>query len=62
MRMESPPEEATLCAELAFMMSRGRLSIDEKQSAFTRMETCSLCRVAYNPPAGSALRSQVAPA
>ena len=30
---ESPPEEQTRCAELAFMMTRTRLSPEEKRAA-----------------------------
>ena len=47
LRLESPPEEQTRCAELAFMMTRTRLSPEEKRAAFDHLETCPLCREAY---------------
>lgn len=48
MRLESPPEEQTRCADLAFMMTRSRLSLEEKLAAIDHLETCPLCREAYN--------------
>jgi RNA polymerase sigma-70 factor (ECF subfamily) len=47
LRLESPPEERAHCAELAFMMSRGRLNADEQREAFDHLESCALCRDAY---------------
>jgi len=51
LRMESPPEERTNCAELAFMMTRGRLSADDHRDAFEHLESCALCRAAYQSTA-----------
>ena len=48
LRMESPAEERTVhCAELAFMVSRGRLSASEQREALEHLESCALCRDAY---------------
>jgi RNA polymerase sigma-70 factor, ECF subfamily len=47
LRMESPTEEPILCAELAFMMTRGRLSHEEQRDAIEHLESCSVCRAAY---------------
>ena len=47
LRLESPPEERTHCAELAFMKSRGRLSAAGQREAFDHLESCALCRNAY---------------
>ncbi len=47
LRLESPPEERTNCAELAFLMSRGKLSAAGQREAIEHLETCALCRNAY---------------
>jgi RNA polymerase sigma-70 factor (ECF subfamily) len=47
LRMESPPEERIHCAELAFRVSRGRLSADDQRGAFEHLESCALCRDVY---------------
>ena len=63
LRLESPPEEQTRCAELAFMMTRSRLSSAEKQAAFDHLETCPLCREAYHETTiGRRVPQMVAPA
>ena len=63
LRMESPPEERILCADLAFMMSRGRVSAEERTAAIDHMETCPLCREAYaEPVVGVSRRAVAAPA
>jgi RNA polymerase sigma-70 factor (ECF subfamily) len=54
MRLESPPEEQTRCAELAFMMSRGQLSPTEQRAAVNHLETCALCRNVYRSANGAA--------
>jgi RNA polymerase sigma-70 factor (ECF subfamily) len=46
--MESPPEEPARCTDLAFMMTRSRLSRDERLAALDHLEACPLCREAYN--------------
>jgi RNA polymerase sigma-70 factor (ECF subfamily) len=47
LRLESPPEERTNCAELAFMISRGKLNAADQREAISHLETCALCRNAY---------------
>jgi RNA polymerase sigma-70 factor, ECF subfamily len=47
LRMESPAEERIHCAELAFLMTRGRLSASDRRDAFEHLESCALCREAY---------------
>lgn len=59
LRLESPPEERTQCAELAFMMSRGRLSAEEQRSVIEHLEACPLCRETYHDRADSDLRPRV---
>ena len=49
LRMESPPEERAQCSELAFMMSRSRLSPAERRAVLEHLESCTLCREAYHP-------------
>lgn len=61
MRLESPPEEKILCADLTFMMTRGRLSAEEKETAYEHMETCPNCREAYREPVPVGIRPLVAP-
>jgi RNA polymerase sigma-70 factor, ECF subfamily len=56
LRMESPPEEQARCADLAFMMTRSRLSSEEKRAALDHLETCPLCREAYNETAAVGAR------
>jgi RNA polymerase sigma-70 factor (ECF subfamily) len=46
--MESPPEEPARCTDLAFMMTRSRLSLEERLAALDHLEACPLCREAYN--------------
>ena len=55
MRLESPPEEQTRCAELAFMMTRRRLGDEEKRAALDHLESCPLCREAYHETTGTAV-------
>ena len=47
LRLESPREEPRDCAELAFLMTRGRLSLDEQREALAHLESCAVCRAAY---------------
>jgi RNA polymerase sigma-70 factor (ECF subfamily) len=47
LRMESPPEERIGCTELAFLITRGRLSAADQRDAFEHLESCALCRDAY---------------
>ncbi len=62
LRMESPPEERAQCSELAFMMSRSRLSSAERRAVLVHLERCALCREAYQPQTeGDLAVSAVAP-
>ncbi|HEY7926183.1 MAG: sigma-70 family RNA polymerase sigma factor [Candidatus Dormibacteria bacterium] len=63
LRLESPPEEHARCADLAFMMTRSRLSPEEKRAALDHLETCPLCREAYTKTAAVGARApEMAPA
>jgi RNA polymerase sigma-70 factor (ECF subfamily) len=63
LRMESPPEERAQCAELAFMMTRSRLDRSERRAALEHLESCALCRNAYDPqPEPSRAQAAAAPA
>ncbi|MGH7722788.1 MAG: RNA polymerase sigma factor [Candidatus Dormibacteria bacterium] len=63
LRLDSPPEEGTNCAELAFLMTRGRLSSADRREAMEHLETCALCRDAYaSPTAGVRAEQAVVPA
>jgi RNA polymerase sigma-70 factor, ECF subfamily len=57
LRLESPPEEPARCADLAFMMTRSRLSSEEKRAALDHLETCPLCREAYDETSAAAVRA-----
>ncbi|HWF58000.1 MAG TPA: sigma-70 family RNA polymerase sigma factor [Candidatus Dormibacteraeota bacterium] len=58
LRLESPPEEGTSCAEMAFLVTRGRLGASEQREAVEHLETCALCRDAYQGSALSAAAGQ----
>ena len=62
LRLESPPEEQIVCADLAFMMTRGRLSPEEKEAAYDHMDSCPTCRDAYREPVIVGHRPLAAPA
>jgi RNA polymerase sigma-70 factor (ECF subfamily) len=63
LRLESPLEEPTTCADLAFMMTRGRLGAADQGGAVGHLESCALCRDAYESPAvGAGARQAVVPA
>jgi RNA polymerase sigma-70 factor (ECF subfamily) len=63
LRLESPPEERTGCAELTFLMTGGQLGAADQRDAFEHLETCALCRDAYQSSAlGADARQAVVPA
>jgi RNA polymerase sigma-70 factor, ECF subfamily len=45
--METPPEEGSRCAELAFVIARGQLTAAEHRSALVHLESCEVCREAH---------------
>jgi RNA polymerase sigma-70 factor, ECF subfamily len=51
LRMESPGEERTHCPDLAFMMTRGRLSAADQRAAIEHLESCAACLEAYQTSA-----------
>jgi RNA polymerase sigma-70 factor, ECF subfamily len=60
LRLESPVEERTSCAELAFMMTRGRLAADDRRDAVEHLDSCAPCRDAYERSAvGAGARQAV---
>jgi RNA polymerase sigma-70 factor (ECF subfamily) len=57
--MDTPEEEHTRCAELAFLLTRGRLSAADQQTASEHLETCEVCREAQETVGGASAQQAV---
>lgn len=49
LRLETPPEEQSACAEVAVLMGRPRLSGAAHRRATSHISGCEWCRAAYSP-------------